>query len=362
MATEMARAGRPTLAVTVGEPAGIGPEISIRAAWALRGEVRCVLLGDAAFLAMTASSIDPAIRLSAISTLALGHSGLPHYGPDVIPVIDVPLAAHVAPGRLDAANGRAVLATLDLAIAGATGGGAAGVRWCDAIVTAPLQKSTINDAGVPFSGHTEYLAEKTGTPKVVMMLAGAPGDGQRYLRVALATTHLPLKDVAAAITQDSLAQVLDILHADLRTKFGIAAPSIVVTGLNPHAGENGYLGREEIDVIEPALAAARIRGIDARGPYPADTLFQPKYLQDADAVLAMYHDQGLPVLKYATFGRGVNITLGLPLIRTSVDHGTALDLAARGTGLADCGSMEEAIRVALSMVLAQRASTSLLNP
>jgi len=341
---------RPTLAVTVGEPAGIGPEIAIRAAWALREQARCVLVGDAAFLSMTASLIDPAIRLSALSTMALRHSGLPHFGPTTIPVIDVPLDAHVAPGRLDANNGRAVLATLDLAVEGCRAG------WFDAIVTAPLQKSTINDAGIAFSGHTEYLAGKTGTAKVVMMLAGSPGEGQAYLRVALATTHLPLKDVPAAITRATLDQVLDILHADLRGKFGIKAPRILVTGLNPHAGENGYLGREEIEVITPALEDAQARGIDARGPYPADTLFQPKYLQDADAVLAMYHDQGLPVLKHATFGRGVNITLGLPLIRTSVDHGTALDLAAQGLGLADSGSMEEAIRVALSMVRAQ-AST-----
>ena len=339
---------RPNLAITVGEPAGIGPEISIRAAWALRGEARCVLVGDAAFLSLTASLIDPSIRLSAISTLALRHSGLPHFGPDTIPVVDVPLDAHVVPGQLDAANGRAVLATLDLAVEGTRAG------WWDAIVTAPLQKSTINDAGIAFSGHTEYLADKTGTPKVVMMLAGSPGQDQPYLRVALATTHLPLKDVPAAITKASLTQVLDILHADLVNKFGIAAPRILVTGLNPHAGENGYLGREEIDVITPVLEDARTRGIDARGPYPADTLFQPKYLQDADAVLAMYHDQGLPVLKHATFGRGVNITLGLPLIRTSVDHGTALDLAAQGLGRADCGSMEEAIRVALAMVRAQQ--------
>jgi 4-hydroxythreonine-4-phosphate dehydrogenase len=343
---------RPSLAVTVGEPAGIGPEIAIRAAWALREQASCVLVGDAAFLSLTASLIDPGIRLSAISTLALRHSGLPHFGPGVIPVVDVPLAAHVVPGQLDAANGRAVLATLDLAIEGCAAG------WFDAIVTAPLQKSTINDAGIAFSGHTEYLAEKTGTTKVVMMLAGSPGENQPYLRVALATTHLPLKDVPAAITHETLDQVLDILHADLRGKFGIEAPRILVTGLNPHAGENGYLGCEEIEVLAPALARAQARGIDARGPYPADTLFQPKYLQDADAVLAMYHDQGLPVLKHATFGRGVNITLGLPLIRTSVDHGTALDLAEKGPGLglADSGSMEEAIRVALSMVRA-RAST-----
>ncbi|WP_313176992.1 4-hydroxythreonine-4-phosphate dehydrogenase PdxA [Massilia sp.] len=342
------QAARPALALTVGEPAGIGPEIAIRAAWALRETANCVLVGDAAFLALTASLVDPAIRLSALSTQALRNGGLPHFGRDRIAVVDVPLAAHVVPGRLDPENGRAVLATLDLAIEGVKAG------WFDAIVTAPLQKSTINDAGVAFSGHTEYLAEKTGTPQVVMMLAGQPVGEQPYLRVALATTHLPLKDVPGAITGEGLGRVLDILQHDLKTKFGIAAPRILVTGLNPHAGENGYLGREEIEVIEPALAAAQARGIDARGPYPADTLFQPKYLGDADCVLAMYHDQGLPVLKHATFGRGINVTLGLPLIRTSVDHGTALDLAAQGLGHADCGSMEEAIRAAAGMVAASR--------
>lgn len=339
---------RPTLALTVGEPAGIGPEISIRAAWALREQANCVLVGDAAFLALTASLIDPEIRLAALSIQALRNGGLPHFGKERIAVVDVPLAAHVVPGTLDKENGRAVLATLDLALEGVQAG------WFDAIVTAPLQKSTINEAGVAFSGHTEYLAEKTHTPKVVMMLAGQPAGAQPYLRVALATTHLPLKDVPGAITQSSLAQVLDILHGDLVNKFGIASPRILVTGLNPHAGENGYLGREEIEVIAPSLAAAQARGIDARGPYPADTLFQPKYLQDADCVLAMYHDQGLPTLKHATFGRGINVTLGLPLIRTSVDHGTALDLAARGLGLADCGSMEEAIRAAMEMVINSR--------
>jgi len=347
---------RPTLAITVGEPAGIGPEIAIRAAWALREQANCVLVGDAAFLALTASLIDPAIRLSALSTQALRNGGLPHFGTERLAVVDVPLAAHVVPGQLDAENGRSVLATLDLAIEGARGFNPCG--WFDAIVTAPLQKSTINDAGVAFSGHTEYLAEKTNTAKVVMMLAGSPGNDQPYLRVALATTHLPLKDVPGALTFEDLTQVLDILHADLRHKFGIAEPRILVTGLNPHAGENGYLGREEIDVITPVLEQARARGIDARGPYPADTLFQPKYLKDADCVLAMYHDQGLPVLKHATFGRGINVTLGLPLIRTSVDHGTALDLAAQGLGLADCASMEEAIRAAMEMVAAQRAAKS----
>ncbi len=333
---------RPTIAITCGEPAGIGPEISIRAAWELRDEVRAVLIGDAALLSMTASDIDPSIRLVAISTLALRNSGLPHLSAGQIPVIDCPLAEPAVPGKLDARNGRAVLQTLDVAIRYTM------QKQFDAIVTAPLQKSTINDAGIPFTGHTEYLAEKTQTPQVVMMLAG----GKPMLRVALATTHLPLKDVPAAITFESLSRTIDIVHADLQRKFGLSSPRILVTGLNPHAGEGGYLGREEIDVISPVLRAAQAKGIDATGPYPADTLFQPKYLENADCVLAMYHDQGLPVLKHASFGRGVNITLGLPIIRTSVDHGTALDLAAAGLGKADHGSMLEAVRVAAQMAAA----------
>jgi 4-hydroxythreonine-4-phosphate dehydrogenase len=335
---------RPVIAITTGEPAGIGPEIAIRAAWAMRHQVNAVLVGDAAFLAMTASAIDPEIRVSAVTTMAARNAGLPHFGADRLCALDIPLGAHVQPGVLDKENGRYVLATLDAAIEGI------GAGWFEAVATAPVQKSTINDAGVPFSGHTEYFAEQTGTVRVVMMLAGDAGGYP--LRVALATTHLPLKDVSAALTQESLAQTLDIIQADLRGKFGLAAPRILVAGLNPHAGENGYLGREEIDTITPALEAARARGIDARGPYPADTLFQPKYLKDADCVLAMYHDQGLPVLKYATFGHGVNITLGLPLIRTSVDHGTALDLAAQGLGRADCSSMQAALEAALQMVQA----------
>jgi len=340
----MTMGARAPIGITTGEPAGVGPEISIRAAWALRHEVRCVLIGDSAFLAMTAAAIDPAIRLVALSQMAVRNDGLPDFPPDRIAVVDCTLAAHVQPGVLDANNGRYVLETLDLAIDGATRG------WLSAMVTAPLQKSTINDAGVAFSGHTEYLADKTGTPRVVMMLASLASEPP--LRVALATTHLALKDVPAAITGESLARTLDIIDADLRRKFGIASPRILVTGLNPHAGENGYLGREEIDVIIPALEAARLRGIDARGPYPADTLFQQKYLEEADCVLAMYHDQGLPVLKHASFGRGVNITLGLPIIRTSVDHGTALDLAAAGLGRAEHGSMVEAIRIAVRMAAA----------
>ena len=344
--TRLPAAARPTIAITCGEPAGIGPEIALRAAWQLRGECNCVLIGDAAFLALLADQIDPAIALAGVSLQALRNDGLPRFPVDRLVVLDVPLAAHVRPGTLDSRNGRSVLQTLDIAIEGVQAG------WFAAMVTAPLQKSTINDAGVPFSGHTEYLAEKTVTPHVVMMLAAS---GTPPLRVALATTHLALKDVPSAITAESLGRTLDIVQRDLQQRFGIAAPRILVTGLNPHAGEGGYLGREEIDLITPALHAAQARGIDARGPYPADTLFQPKYLADADCVLAMYHDQGLPVLKYASFGHGVNITLGLPLIRTSVDHGTALDLAARGIGHADCGSMLAAIQVALDMVRATAA-------
>ncbi|WP_076592397.1 4-hydroxythreonine-4-phosphate dehydrogenase PdxA [Herminiimonas arsenitoxidans] len=340
---------RPTIAITCGEPAGIGPEISIRAAWELRADVKSILIGDAAFLAMTAAAINPAIRLSALSLQAVRNSGLPDFPRDQITVIDCSLAAHVVPGKLDVHNGRYVLQTLDIAIEGAMQG------WFDAIVTAPLQKSTINEAGVPFTGHTEYLADKTNTAQVVMMLA--TNATPQPLRVALATTHLALKDIAAAITFDSLAGILDILHADLQKKFGIAQPRILVTGLNPHAGEGGYLGREEIEVITPVLQAALAKGFDVRGPYPADTLFQQKYLEDADCVLAMYHDQGLPVLKYASFGLGVNITLGLPIIRTSVDHGTALDLAAAGLGHADHGSMLEAIRVASQMATASTSFT-----
>ena len=339
----------PVIGITCGEPAGIGPEIAIRAAWEKRGEVCSILLGDAAYLAMIAGEIDPTIRLVATSAQAVRNNGLPRFPAGQLIVVDCPTAALVTPGVLNVQNGGHVLQMLDLAIEGVQAG------WLDAIVTAPLQKSTINDAGVPFTGHTEYLALKTGTQQVVMMLAGGG------MRVALATTHLPLKEVAAALTFDGLLRTIGIIHADLRDKFGIAQPRILVAGLNPHAGEGGYLGREEIDLIAPVLAAARRQGIAVSGPYPADTLFQPKYLEQADCVLAMYHDQGLPVLKFASCGRGVNITLGLPLIRTSVDHGTALDLAARGLGLADHGSMLEAIRIAAGMVVARTAHAA-ANP
>lgn len=335
----------PHIAITVGEPAGIGPEISLLAAWQLKDKVRPILIGDAAYLAMLAHDIDPQIQLMGVSQQALRHQGLPNCAANKVTVIDCPLEAHVVAGELNAKNGRAVLQTLDVAIESVQN------DWADAIVTAPLQKSTINDAGVAFSGHTEYLAEKTHTEQVVMMLACEASAHLPYaLRVALATTHLPLKDVAKAIQYAPLLRTLHIIHHDLQTKFGIEKPRILVAGLNPHAGENGYLGREEIDIISPVIQQAQQEGIDARGPYPADTLFQAKYLQDADCVLAMYHDQGLPVLKHASFGKGVNITLGLPLIRTSVDHGTALDLAKQGVGFADAGSMQVAIRIAADMV------------
>lgn len=349
------------LAVTCGEPAGIGPEIALRAAWDMRDKADCVLIGDAALLRQTAAALNAAfgisIELDAIALDAWRQDGAAlATGSGHLTVLDCPLATPAAAGQLDARNGMAVLQTLDIAIQGTL------AACFDAIVTAPLQKSTINDAGVAFTGHTEYLAEQTGTPQVVMMLAGTPpassGSALPYLRVALATTHLPLKDVPAAITEEGLALTLDILQHDLQRKFGLARPRILVTGLNPHAGESGYLGREEQDIIEPAIKAAQARGIDARGPYPADTLFQDKYLRDADCVLAMYHDQGLPVLKFATFGNGINVTLGLPVIRTSVDHGTALDLAAAGVGRADHQSMIAAIEAAAEMVAASKKPAS----
>ena len=252
-----------------------------------------------------------------------------------------PICEQEQPGQLNTALVPAVLASLTRACDGCLDGG------FDALITAPLHKAVINDAGIAFSGHTEFLQERCGVERVVMMLT-CPG-----LRVALATTHLPLRDVADAITPTRLKQVLRILHADLRDKFGIAQPRIYVTGLNPHAGEGGHLGREEIEIIEPTLAALREEGLSLIGPLPADTLFTPQHLQQADAVLAMYHDQGLPVLKHAGFGNAVNITLGLPIIRTSVDHGTALTLA--GTGLANAGSLKAAIHEALAMINARRS-------
>ena len=256
------------------------------------------------------------------------------------------MAAASRPGRLDVRNAPYVLATLDAAIDGCQSG-----RF-DAIVTAPVQKSVINDAGIPFSGHTEYLAERTSTAQVVMMLAGATPHGP--LRVALATTHLPLARVSASLSIDCLAQTLRILDHDLRLRFGLAHPRIAVAGLNPHAGEGGHLGREEIDVITPAIERARREGHRCPGPAAGrHIVYCRHHLQHCDAVLAMFHDQGLPVLKYATFGQGVNITLGLPFVRTSVDHGTALDLAGHRHAL-DAGSLRAALELAIELVGRQR--------
>jgi 4-hydroxythreonine-4-phosphate dehydrogenase len=247
----------------------------------------------------------------------------------------VPLRRPRVPGKLEPANSAYVLAVLDRAIDGCLRG------EYHAMVTAPVQKSVINDAGIAFTGHTEYLAEHANAAHVVMMLVGGG------LRVALATTHLPLVQVPGAITRDSLGRTLRVIHHDLQKRFRIAQPRILVSGLNPHSGESGHLGTEDRDVIAPAVAEAKSAGIDAAGPIPADTLFVPERLKGADAVLAMYHDQGLPVLKYASFGHGVNVTLGLPFVRTSVDHGTALDLA--GTGRADPGSLIEALKLAIEL-------------
>ena len=347
---------RPRIAITVGEPAGVGPEISIEGARRVReaGTARPVLIGDGRMLAARA-------RAAGIVQPLIAYDPEREPAPGAVEVIDVPLATACVPGRLDVANGRQVLALIDRAIDGALAGEFA------AIVTAPVQKSTINDAGIAFTGHTEYLAERTGTPRVVMMLAGpmrrhderSHRDASSMLRVALVTTHLALADVPAAITRDAVAETLRIVFGELRDRFGIAAPRILVTGLNPHAGEGGYLGREEIDVIGPVLDEMRATGLDVRGPYPADTLFQERYLDDCDAVVAMYHDQGLPVLKFATFGHGVNVTLGLPIVRTSVDHGTALDLAALPDVMSriDVGSMHTAIDVAVAMAMAQAAAS-----
>ncbi|XZG69932.1 4-hydroxythreonine-4-phosphate dehydrogenase PdxA [Chitinibacteraceae bacterium HSL-7] len=314
---------RAAIAITTGEPAGIGPELCARLT--ARADARLVLIGDRALLESRGAP-----------------GGLPDFAPDrddALSVQHVPLDTPARAGQLDPRNAAYVLATLDAAIAGCMGGHFA------AMVTAPIHKGVINDAGVAdgfFFGHTEYLAERTGTPRVVMLLT----DGA--MRVALATTHLPLREVPDAITPALLTEILGILHRDLKTKFGLAQPRILVAGLNPHAGEDGHLGREELDIIIPTLDALRAQGMNLIGPLPADTLFNQKQLAQGDAVLAMYHDQGLPVLKHATFGRGINVTLGLPIIRTSVDHGTALDLA--GTGRADGGSIEAALDLACELV------------
>ena len=317
----------PVIALTSGEPAGIGPDVCAMLARE-KLPARVVLIADEGMLAERAARLGLHI---ALRRYARGNPVLP----GTIEVEHVPLAARSEPGRLDPANSRYVLALLDRAADGCMRG------EFDAMVTAPVHKAVINDAGFAFTGHTEYLAERAGKVRPVMMLVGGG------LRVALATTHLALADVPRAITREGLVATLIIIDRDLRQRFGIARPRILVAGLNPHSGEGGHLGREEIDCIAPAIAAARAEGIAAEGPIPADTLFVPERLRDADCALAMYHDQGLPVLKYASFGRGVNVTLGLPYVRTSVDHGTALELA--GTGRADPGSLLEAVQLAIRL-------------
>lgn len=321
----------PRLILTPGEPAGIGPDLAI-------------VIAQSPLAAQLAVVADPDMLAARADRLGLPLRLLPAHAaahlPGSLQVHPVETSAPVTPGHLDPANAGYVLHTLRVAARACLHGDA------DAMVTAPVHKGVINDAGVPFSGHTEFLAELCGAPLPVMLLA-AP-----KLRVALATTHLPLSAVPAAITAEGLAAVLRILATDLQTKFGIARPRILVCGLNPHAGEGGHLGREEIEVITPTLDRLRAEGLDLVGPLPADTLFTPRGLAGADAVLAMYHDQGLPVLKSSGFGEAVNITLGLPIIRTSVDHGTALELA--GSGRAEAGSLRAAIDAAIDLAARRR--------
>jgi len=322
------------IALTAGEPAGIGPDLCLQLASEPCSHQR-VIIADPDLLAERARLLGLQVELQLYDP---AQAPAPQRAGQ-LSVLPVPLAATCQPGKLNPANARYVLETLRLGGQGCLDG------QFGAVVTAPVHKGVINDAGVPFSGHTEFFADQTGTEQVVMMLA-CPG-----LRVALATTHLPLREVADAITPPLLERVIRILQRDLRSKFGIAAPRILVCGLNPHAGEGGHLGHEEIDIIIPLLERLRTEGMLLDGPLPADTLFTPRHLDQADAVLAMYHDQGLPVLKHKGFGQAVNITLGLPIIRTSVDHGTALDLAA--TGRADVGSLRVALHSAINMIEAR---------
>ncbi len=325
----------PVIAVTSGEPAGIGPDICLalaRRAFA----ARIVVLGDRTLLEHRARQLALAVRLRDANA---GAAAAPH----TLECMHVSLAVPCRAGRVDPRNSGYVIALLERAVAGCRAGEFA------AMVTAPVQKKAINDAGIAFVGHTEFLAERAGAGQVVMMLVGGG------LRVALATTHLALKDVPGALTREGLERTVRVLVAELIHRFGLPAPRVLVAGLNPHSGEGGYFGREEIEVIGPVLDKLRAEGFRLAGPLPADTLFTPARLAQADCVLAMYHDQGLPVLKYAGFGTGINVTLGLPMIRTSVDHGTALDLA--GTGKADPGSLFAAVEAAIEM-----AKTAARNP
>lgn len=330
MAAPSGSADWPLVAVTAGEPAGIGPDLCAMIA-ARSLPARVVFISDRNLLAARAAAMGIGFDLPLFEQPAAAQP---------VSVLHVPLAAPVHAGRVDPANSHHVLRTLEIACDGCAAG-----RF-DALATAPVHKGVINDAGIAFTGHTEFLAERLRAPQVVMMLAGGG------LRVALATTHLPLRAVAAAITAEGLERTLRVLLADLRQRFAIARPHVIVAGLNPHAGESGHLGREEIEIITPVLERLRAEGHVLTGPLPADTLFQPERLQGCDCVLAMYHDQGLPVLKYASFGEGINITLGLPIIRTSVDHGTALDLA--GSGKAKPESLLAAITLAADLARRSR--------
>lgn len=318
----------PRIALTPGEPAGVGPDLCLQLA-ARAHDVELVAICDPALLQARAEILRLPFRYRVLQADARPLASVP----GELCILPVPLHTSVSCGHADPANARYVLDTLERAVNGCLDGTFA------AMVTGPVNKAVINAAGIPFSGHTEFLAAATGTADVVMLLA-TPG-----LRVALATTHVPLAEVSALITPQRLTRVLRILHEGLRVNFGIEHPAITVCGLNPHAGEGGHLGREEIESIIPALQSLRARGFHLTGPLPADTAFTPDRLQKTDAVLTMYHDQGLPVLKHMGFGRAVNITLGLPIIRTSVDHGTALELA--GTGKADSGSLRAALQTAV---------------
>jgi 4-hydroxythreonine-4-phosphate dehydrogenase len=326
----------PRIALTSGEPAGIGPELCLALA---AKELPCELVcfGDRALLEERARTLGIVVRLASYEPAA-GRARIAHVAGELA-VVHLPLAAPSVPGRPDPANARYVLALLDRAVDGTL------AREFDALVTAPVHKGVINDAGIAFTGHTEYLQQRTRSARVVMMLTSGA------LRVALATTHLPLRAVSEAITIDLLCEVAAILAHELTARFGVPAPRIAVCGLNPHAGEGGYLGDEELRVIGPAVTRMRVAGIRAEGPLPADTVFVPQVLARFDAVLTMYHDQGLPVIKHDGFERAVNVTLGLPLIRTSPDHGTAFELA--GTGRADPASLLAAVQLA-SNLAAQR--------
>ena len=321
------------IAVTPGEPAGIGPDLLLQLIQGGHAH-ELVAYTDPEVLRRRALRLGLPLRLrppaATPEPLARGELAI---APATAP-------AAVEPGHPSPATAAWVLDTVRAAVHDCLAG------RCAALVTGPVHKAVVNDAGIPFSGHTELLAELTGTQQVVMMLA------TQGLRVALVTTHLPLAEVPRAITRERLARVIEVLYADLVERFAISAPRILVCGLNPHAGEGGHLGREEIDVLTPVLGGLRARGMDLVGPLPADTLFTPHHLAHADAVLAMYHDQGLPVLKHMGFGRAANITLGLPIIRTSVDHGTALELV--GTGTADSGSLQTAVDCAAELALRRR--------